>query len=133
MARTILDHIEIDQKTGSVFVELRKEGGPRDGPHRTVIEPGVAVADQVAAVNAHLARMGYPSADLDAIGQIEAEVATIAPLRATKAAERASALAAKTAEVMALKQARADEDAAKAAADEAAFRAIVAEELAKLP
>ena len=65
--RVILSQIEV-QPNGTLQVRLDKQVVEDDAVlsreyHRTVVEPGVKVDDQMAAVNQHLAAMGWPAAD----------------------------------------------------------------------
>lgn len=74
--RTVLDRIEIDG-SGSIFLRLLKQIVDGDAvyssePHRTVIEPTTAVADQVAAVNAHLEQLGFPPISAGDVERAEA-------------------------------------------------------------
>ena len=125
MSSTILDRIEVETQTGNIFVRLKKEGGARDGWHRTVIAPNVAAADQMAAVNMHIGSMGYPAVTPADMAKIVAVMALIAQVRAAKAAEIAEV------ERLAVEQAgleRQDAEARKsqqAAANKAVFDAAV--------
>jgi hypothetical protein len=42
--------------------------------HRTVLDPGVNLAEQLALVNTHLATMGYPPAPADVVARVQAIV-----------------------------------------------------------
>lgn len=75
--RTVLDRIEIEAD-GTVFLRLLKQivDGEvlRSEPHRSVVYPSVSVSDQIAAVNAHLAQMGWPEIPADDIRRLESHV-----------------------------------------------------------
>jgi hypothetical protein len=75
--RTVLDRIEIEAD-GTVFLRLLKQivDGEvlRSEPHRYVVCPSVSVSDQIAAVNAHLAQMGWPEIPADDIRGLESHV-----------------------------------------------------------
>ena len=65
--RTILDRIEIEPQTGTIAVRMLKQIADESGKvlgseyHRTSIGPDTDPVVQMAAVNAHLATMGYPA------------------------------------------------------------------------
>jgi len=91
--RTILDRIEIEPQTGNVFVKIQKQIVDGDQilasqPHRTVIEPGVTPAAQMALVNAHLASMGYPAVNATDVAVLDAALVHLAGHRADKAADK---------------------------------------------
>lgn len=45
--------------------------------HRSMIEPGIAVSDQMTMVNAHLASMNEPEVGADEIARLDAIVAVV--------------------------------------------------------
>ena len=65
--RTILDRIEIEPQTGNITLRLLKQVANDDGTvlasdyHRTSIAPDADADVHLAAVNAHLIKMGYPA------------------------------------------------------------------------
>jgi hypothetical protein len=91
--RTIIDRIEIEPQTGNVGVRMRKQVITDDGTliandyHRTVIDAGADPAAQMAAVNAHLATMGFPAAKSEDVAVLNAAVTPLASHRAAKARE----------------------------------------------
>jgi hypothetical protein len=74
---TVMDSIEPDAN-GNVMFRLRKDvlddkgAVVSSGFHRSAIGPTTDIADQVAAVNAHLATMGYPPISGEDVAAIEA-------------------------------------------------------------
>lgn len=100
--RTIIDKIEIEPQTGNVGVRIRKQvidetkTDPSTGDklvlaseyHRTMIGAGADQATQMAAVNAHLATMGFPAVKAEDHAALNAVIAPLASLRSTKAAEQ---------------------------------------------
>jgi len=78
---TILDRIEIEPQTGNVAVRILKQIADESGQvlasqiHRTSIAPKTDLATHMAAVNAHLAAMGYPPLSDADIARINAATA----------------------------------------------------------
>lgn len=75
MRETRLDQVEL-RSDGTIGVRLKKaviDGGEEVAFtwHRTLIPVDVSVVDQMAAVNEHLAAMGYPPVSAVDIGYIE--------------------------------------------------------------
>lgn len=65
--RVVLSQIEVTPN-GTLQIRLDKQVVEDDAVlsreyHRTVLEPGIKVDDQVGAVNAHLFLMGWPPID----------------------------------------------------------------------
>ena len=91
--RTIIDKIEIEPQTGNVGVRMRKQvladNGEvlSDGYHRTMIDAGGDPDTQIAAVNAHLAAMGFPAIKTEDVAVLNSAMAPLSTLRATKAQE----------------------------------------------
>ena len=99
--RTVIDRIEIEPQTGNVGVRMRKQLVNDDGSidelgyHRTMIDAGGNPAAQVAAVDAHLATLGFPAVKTEDISVLNLAIAPLASMRATKAAEQAAREASK--------------------------------------
>jgi hypothetical protein len=79
--RTLLDRLEI-QADGTVFIRLLKqivdgEMVEKSEPHRSVIYPSTSVTDQITAVNAHLAQMGWPGIPADGVERIVSHVKVV--------------------------------------------------------
>lgn len=79
MKKTVFSQLEV-LSTGVIQVRLEKQ--TFDGEkmvvrdyHRTSLEPGDDLDAQMAAVNAHLAQMGYPPVDPDSFDRVRAIVA----------------------------------------------------------
>lgn len=92
-ARTIIDRIEIDVQTGTVGLRMKKQVVSDDDKviseqyHRTAFDPWTNHEKQMAAVNAHLAEMGF-----GAVIQADQKVLNdVMPSLATLRAERADA------------------------------------------
>jgi hypothetical protein len=79
--RTILDRIEIEPQTGNVAVRILKQIADQSGQvlaspiHRTSLAPKTHLATHMAAVNAHLAAMGYPALSDADVARISAATA----------------------------------------------------------
>ena len=64
MKRVVLNKVDVTPD-GPILLRFRKEE-VTDGVvtsweyHRTAVDPGVSLVDQMAAVNAHLKRIGWP-------------------------------------------------------------------------
>lgn len=64
-------------EAGHIEVQLGKrivdDGGQviANEYHRTAIEPGTSVEDQMAAVNAHLVKMGWPAASAEVMARLQ--------------------------------------------------------------
>lgn len=89
--RTVLDRIEI--AAGNFlqvrFLKQEIENGVvvAQTYHRTGLEPGIPVAKQMALVNAHLEKMGWPAvADFSALTDLATEKHTPAVVEAYRAA-----------------------------------------------
>jgi hypothetical protein len=88
--RTIIDRIEIDPQTGTVGVRMKKqivEGETvlAEQYHRTTIDTGADPAARMAAVDAHLATMGYPAIRSEDVAVLHSAMAPLASFRAAKA------------------------------------------------
>jgi hypothetical protein len=57
--------------------------------HRTSLAPDTDSAVQIAAVNAHLAQLGYPSVEAKDVEVLDAAIAPLKDHRAAKAVELA--------------------------------------------
>lgn len=74
--RTVLNQITLCAD-GSIGLQLMKQVIEDDGtiffsePHRSVVDPDVEPGNQMMAVNAHLAEMGYPPLPADMLGHVE--------------------------------------------------------------
>lgn len=79
--KTIIDQIEITRiKTIQIRFGLLLVDGDTELScqwHRTVIEPGVAVDDQIKAVNQHLQKMGRQACALSELTVLKTVVTTI--------------------------------------------------------
>ena len=80
-ARTVFSQVEVTE-AGVVQVRLLKQLVDGDKIlaqeyHRTALDPGQDLDAQMAAVNAHLARMGYPPADAEAVERVGRIVAVV--------------------------------------------------------
>jgi len=101
--RTIIDRIEIEPQTGNVGVRMLKQIIDDQGLvlssqyHRTVIDAGTDPAAQMAAVNVHLGTMGYPAVKVEDRAVLDAAIAPLGSLRATKVQEAADRVAAEEA------------------------------------
>jgi hypothetical protein len=79
--RTILDRIEIEPQTGNVAVRILKQIADDSGQvltsqlHRTSIAPKTDPSMHMAAVNTHLATMGYPALSDADLARISAAAA----------------------------------------------------------
>lgn len=76
MRNTVLNQITLCAD-GSIGIQLLKQVVDNgevlfSEPHRTVVDCFGDVAEQVAAVNAHLASMGYPAVPDEGVQRIEA-------------------------------------------------------------
>jgi len=75
--RTVLDRIEFEAD-GTTFMRLLKQivDGEvlRSEPHRSVVYPSVPASDQLAAVNADLAQMGWPEISADDVARLDSHV-----------------------------------------------------------
>ncbi|MFQ5880562.1 MAG: hypothetical protein ACE5IZ_10370 [Dehalococcoidia bacterium] len=73
--RTIVDQVEAT-RSGIIQLRFRKEV-VEDGNvlafeyHRTSLEPGVALATQMALVNTHLQQMGYPQVEASDVARAQ--------------------------------------------------------------
>jgi len=91
--RTIIDRIEIEPQTGNVGVRIRKQIVADDGIilssdyHRMMIDAGSDPAAQIAAVNAHLAAMGFAPVEPEDVSLLSSALAPLAGHRAAKAEE----------------------------------------------
>ena len=104
--RTIIDRVEIEPQTGNIGIRIRKQVineaviDPQTGGaaivandyHRTMIAPNADAVAQMAAVNAHLATMGYPAIKAEDVTLLNDALtsAPVAALRTAKAAENAA-------------------------------------------
>lgn len=83
--RTILDRIEIELQTGNITLRLLKQVANDDGTvlasdyHRTSIASDADPGVHLAAVNAHLMKMGYPALSEEDANRIDAARAGLAP------------------------------------------------------
>jgi len=79
--RTVVDRIEVD-RDGVMCIRLTKEV-LEDGNiiastyHRTLIEPGASIDDQMATVNADLVGLNAAEATASDIGRLKAVAATV--------------------------------------------------------
>ena len=111
--RTILEKIEIEVATGRVFMRFKKQIVDGEniielGFHRSVVEPGTDVDEQMAHVNSSLVSMNAAPVDvsqIDALKQhtvvahTEEKVEMFAEMRRVEAAKLAADQAAEAARV----------------------------------
>lgn len=78
--KTVIDQIEITRggavqlRLGLLLIDGDKEVDCKW--HRTVVPAGGSVAAQIAAVNEHLATMGYPEVGADVVKRVLAHIET---------------------------------------------------------
>jgi hypothetical protein len=92
--RTLIDQITIEPQTGQTLIRMLKQVIADDGVtvlstgyHRTSIGPDTDPSAQMAAVNAHLAQMGYPAAKAEDVAVLTTALEPLASHRAVKAQE----------------------------------------------
>ncbi len=94
-AKTIIDEIAFEPPSGVTRIRMRKQVVDGDKVlaseyHRTSIDADGDGPAQIAAVNAHLAQLGFPAVTTEDAAMVSAIMSPLATHRAVKAVEKAA-------------------------------------------